>query len=137
MSCFKIKMHTEGTERTWWKTPRTAKRRKPASGGTTSGSRYILRDPIWVIGCKSIRNKKQQQQVRQQGRGSRHAIPSRIQIIRHQNRKKLCTGTGFLLNLKGGRPIRPTVNIHGPNRKFCIDSNRATKPNNKHNFLLY
>jgi hypothetical protein len=52
-------MHTEGTERTWWLTPRTAKRRKPASGGTPSGSRHILGDPTWVIVCKSTRNKKQ------------------------------------------------------------------------------
>jgi hypothetical protein len=29
------------------------KRRRPASGGTTSGSRHIVRDPTWVIGCKS------------------------------------------------------------------------------------
>ncbi len=95
-------MYTEGTERTWWKTPRlaytvrkgyrfscpqpgfhqpnslwpgvieiflaresilagdvetitffTVQRRKPASGGTTSGSRYILLDPTWVSGRKS------------------------------------------------------------------------------------
>ncbi len=50
-------MHTKGTERIWWRTPRTAKRRKPARGGTTSGSRHILRDPPWVIGCKQTRNK--------------------------------------------------------------------------------
>ncbi len=51
-------MHTDATERIWWRTPRTAKRRKPASGGTTSGTRHILRDPTWVIGCKQTRNKK-------------------------------------------------------------------------------
>jgi hypothetical protein len=52
-------MNTEATERIWWRTPRTAKGRKPASGGTTSGTRHILRDPTWVIGCKQTRNNKQ------------------------------------------------------------------------------
>ncbi len=55
-----LKMHTEDTERIWWRTPRTAKRRIPANGGTTSGSRHIQRDPKWVIGCKQTRNKKQE-----------------------------------------------------------------------------
>ncbi len=45
-------MHTKITERIWWRTPKTATRRKPAIGGTTSESRHILRDPTWVIGCK-------------------------------------------------------------------------------------
>jgi hypothetical protein len=57
-------MHTEATERIWWRTPRTAKRRIPASGGTTSGSRHIQRDPTWVIGCKQTRNKKKQECLR-------------------------------------------------------------------------
>jgi ribonuclease P/MRP protein subunit RPP40 len=43
----------------WWRTPRTAKRRIPANGGTTSGTRHIQRDPTWVNGCKQTRNKKQ------------------------------------------------------------------------------
>ncbi len=52
-------MHTEDTERKWWRTPRTVKRRIPASGGITSGTSHIQRDPTWVIGCKQTRNKKQ------------------------------------------------------------------------------
>ncbi len=57
-------MHTEATERIWWRTPKTPKRRKPASGGTTSGTRHILRDPTWVIGCKQTRKKKQETKER-------------------------------------------------------------------------
>jgi hypothetical protein len=50
-------MHTEATERQWLRTPRTAKKRKPASGGTTSGTRHILRGPTWAIGCKQTRTR--------------------------------------------------------------------------------
>ena len=48
-------MHTEATERKWWRTPRTAKRRIPANGGTTFGAGHFQRDPTWVIGCKQTR----------------------------------------------------------------------------------
>jgi hypothetical protein len=50
-------MHKEATERKWWRTPRTAKRRIPANGGTTSGAGHFQRDPTWVIGCKQTRTR--------------------------------------------------------------------------------
>jgi hypothetical protein len=50
-------MHTEATERKWWRTPRTAKRRIPANGGTTFGAGHFQRDPTWVIGCKQTRTR--------------------------------------------------------------------------------
>jgi hypothetical protein len=62
VSCFKNAYRSYRENTVWWRTPRTAKRRKPDSGRTTSGSRHILRDPTWVIGCKQQekRNKKQE-----------------------------------------------------------------------------
>ncbi len=40
------------TQGTWWGTPKLAQSHRSAIGETTSGSRYILRDP-WVIGRKT------------------------------------------------------------------------------------
>jgi hypothetical protein len=42
---------------TWWRTPRTAKKRKTACGETTSGTRHILRGPTWAIGCNNTRTR--------------------------------------------------------------------------------
>jgi hypothetical protein len=51
-------MRTKTTERPWWRTPRMAKKWKPAGGETTSGARHILRGPTCAIGCNNTRTNK-------------------------------------------------------------------------------